>query len=114
METDNTYPWSEEHDLSVTAYDVCGWWSEAELRIPTQSVPGNPGYVRDSSSLFACGPHFGSGVMTYLVAALDETGAVSDCLAFGHDPQGVVDGVYDVDFINAPSFDHTSCGVAPP
>lgn len=108
METANSPPWSEEHDLWLRDEVGCG--ATFEMRVVSQSVPSAPFYERDAVSLFSCGSHIESDVMTYAFAVYDAAG-FSGCVVAGQDPEGLRDGVYDALMINAPSFDLAGCEV---
>jgi len=77
------------------------------------SMPTSTGiYVDGGSSIFSCDPdvHYDTApgdIMTYIVRAYDSGGALWDCFASGHDPDGMLAGDYD-DFGNTIDYSSVS------
>jgi hypothetical protein len=116
METKNGSPWSENHPIPSYQFDACGFWDKLDLFIPARDDNGTTtvgDYVAGEMSYFTCTDHYDgdNDVMTYAFAVYDVLGAQADCVATGDDPQGLIDGDYDGDMINTPTFDLTACSV---
>lgn len=97
---------SDEHDLrTVDAGDGLG----------LTLVTGAADPVRDESTAFSCAPGqdlaLGNAALSYAFVVYDASGAVADCLAGGHDPQGLVDGTYAAAATRPPSLDLSTCRV---
>lgn len=94
QETGNvgTGQWSENHSLSQTAADECGFTSELGSTVTT-GVDINA--VDDTNSLFSCDQLEDNDYMTFAFFALDGTDAVVDCVAFGDDVTGLLAGTHD-------------------
>jgi hypothetical protein len=94
--------WVEEHPLYSVQFAADGSWDQLEVRLATEVLPNEvaPG----GNTAFSCAF---SDQLTYLVAVTDLNGYPADCVAFGHDPQGLIDGVYDR--FDEPSFSMLGC-----
>jgi hypothetical protein len=83
--------WSEEHELTETdlSADPSGY-SEYSLDL---TVVATIGEVGAGTSIFGCDDLTAGNPMqsvTYVVEVLDIDGSVADCIAFGHDPSGLL------------------------
>jgi hypothetical protein len=107
--------WSEEHHLNVESRDECGFDEELLQQIGDLGVPLDE-WESGRATVFTCDDHLNrSDVMTIAVYVEDVDSPSSDCLALGHDPQGLVDGDYDGDRVGVePSFDLSRCIVGVP
>lgn len=99
IDSANNSSWSESHPIDSNGNrDACGAADQLELTMPTNTYPATEGvdfYVPGVSSFFSCDAHYSdAAVMNYAVAIDDANGVYADCFAFGHDPQGLVDGDY--------------------
>jgi hypothetical protein len=107
--------WSEEHPLTTSERDACGFDEIRSQEISSVGVP--PGaYVPGEATVFPCAGWLDDpGMMTVAVYVEDVDDGAPDCLAFGHDPAGLVAGDYDDERIGAPpSFDLSACVVSGP
>ena len=85
--------WSEEHDVASYEFDNLGAWDHLDRELVTGQGPKT--WSVNQSTVFTCADHFeATGVMSYATVVYDLDGNMADCLAFGHDPQGMIDGVY--------------------
>jgi len=95
-ETGHVYGWNEEHALALDSYDEGGRWEERH------TVLSDSAYLSEQftgrSTVFTCGVHD-----DYTVSAriYDESGTMSGCWMWGHDPGMVKSG----DFVE---YGHTS------
>lgn len=94
---------AEEHAVLDTTFDMCGGWCTLEQSLDA----GVAEPVVDESTAFACDD---DGGRTYAVGVHDIEGTFVDCVAWGHDPQGLVDGVAGVP-TRTPSHDLGRCRV---
>jgi hypothetical protein len=113
QETGNTEAqWSDQHDLVSDEYDACGAWDRLEREIQDGSTLNDPldDWQENVSSVFTCDAHYNdSNVMSYAFAVVDIDGAFADCVAYGDDPDGLVNNNYDR--VNDPSgFNPGDCG----
>lgn len=101
--------WSDEHTLPSVEFDSCGAWDRLERTISTGA--GINDWQENVSTLFTCEDHFGDpNVISHAFAVVDIDGAFADCVAYGDDPQGMIDNDYDR--ANDPSgFNLSSCNV---
>ncbi|MEQ1567303.1 MAG: hypothetical protein ABMA64_16800 [Myxococcota bacterium] len=109
VDTASTTPWSEEHDLALFDDDACLTWAQLAVTVPARagSETGTaPTYERNVSSNLTCD---GLDGVTVAFALVDTSGAALECVAAGHDPQGLVDGTYDAFVPNDPSWDLAGC-----
>ncbi|MEQ1508630.1 MAG: hypothetical protein ABMB14_40740 [Myxococcota bacterium] len=109
QETANIEPnWSDAHSLDPLGLDPT--WDELRRDLDTHASIVD--WSTDVSTLFGCQAHFESPlVMSYAAAAYDATGRIADCVAWGGDPQAMIDGT--VVRVNDPPFDLTGCRIAP-
>lgn len=86
--------YSDEHDLVAAGTDPCGTTGSLSQSLTTGAKFGQD--TPNESTVFTCASHHASpqGFMSYAGRAYDSTGALADCYAWGHDPQGLVDGTY--------------------
>lgn len=112
----NVERWSESHPIDSNGNrDECGAADELELVLATNSYPpssGTSAYEPGVSSFYSCDAHFTQPVMTYAIAIVDVDGNYADCLAFGDDPVGLVNGDYDEAFGAPPEMDLSQCATA--
>jgi hypothetical protein len=87
--------WSENHPLDQTAADECGFSSELSRSI-TAAIGATGDVESGVSSLWTCEQLEDNAYMTFAFFALDGTGAVADCSAFGHDPAGMSSSAYTI------------------
>lgn len=98
QETGNVEPQhTEVHDISSYNAAKNGSYDKLNVALTTGAK-----YVRNESTLFTCDGHFEAvdkalhpTVMTYIVLVYDDQGKPSDCMAYGHDPQGLLAGKYE-------------------
>ena len=102
--------WSEEHPLDDSTRDACGFQERRKELISELGVFSDA-WVPGVSSVFPCESHLSNtAMMTVAVYVEDVDDGAGDCLAFGHDPAGLVAGAYDeVRLGMAPSFDLGLC-----
>ena len=108
QETANPEPqWADEHELRSFEFEPCGFGDELEEILSGGAGTGD--WIPGVSSVFTCADHHDSpeAVMTYAFFVWDPEGNPADCLAFGHDPQGMATAVYDR--VSDPSFDVATC-----
>jgi hypothetical protein len=101
--------WSDEHDLLSVEWDECGFWDRLRLTLNDASTLDDPLYdwQQNVSTVFDCSLHYGDpNVITYAFAVYDGN-QVADCIVFGHDPQGMINGNYRR--VNQPSFNLSQC-----
>jgi hypothetical protein len=102
--------WADEHDVESYEFEECGAWDHLGATVPT--VLDAADAVRNEGTLFACAI-WGDGTMTHAAAVNDFDGNFADCLAWGNDPQGVIDGtrlsIYNYE--TGPTFDESQCVV---
>ncbi len=114
METANATPWNDEHDLSSYEYDDCGFEDNLNSVLGTGAATATN--ESNANTVFTCDNHFAdaNGVMTYSARVYDLDGAFADCLAWGNDPEGWRDGVYEDVWVNPPvnPAEFSSCLVA--
>lgn len=102
---DNAF--SDEHEVLLTADDFCETSASGDVTLATDATFGTE--LRNTSTVFSClpGVHYDSPfVMSYLLAMVDGSGNVVDCVAFGKDANALLYG--DFGFAQ-PSFDIASC-----
>jgi len=110
VDTRNASPWADEHDLDSYEYDPCGTYDKLKVELQTGAALAD--WERNVSSVFTCDGHYEDGALSYAAAVLDLYGDVADCMAWGEDPQAIIDGTvvgyYNYD--NGPaSFDPSIC-----
>lgn len=108
--------WSENHPLNSNGNrGPCGAEDELALDLLTNAgtSAGFPTYEPMVSSYYTCEDHYDAvGMMSYAIQVADITGAMADCVAFGADPGGLVEGEYVSMYGSAPQMDWSSCRVA--
>ena len=93
---------AEQHELVSFKFGACEDFDLLENQVTT----GSPMWEPNITSEFSCEQNddgsyvnFGDpetgGVMSYIMRAYTVDGEFASCLAFGHDPQGLLDGDYD-------------------
>ena len=102
--------YADEHDLDLLDADPLDHWSTLGQSL-THSVLLSD-WIRNDSTVFRCPDHHGDlGYMTYAVGVYDDTNTLVDCIAFGHDPHGLIDGDFDFRFAD-PTFNLGVCAIA--
>ncbi len=91
VETGAPTPWDEEHDVRSVEFDPCGSFDVLAGALK----PGD-------TSAFTCEQHAGN-TLSYAARVYDIDGNFADCVAWGHDPQAIVDGSILEDCINCPA-----------
>ena len=95
--------WADEHDLDTFRFGACQDFDHLERELATGL--NENAWVPNLSTAFSCEQedddswvHHGDpdvdGVMSYVVRAYAPDGSLADCLAFGHDPEGLLAGTY--------------------
>lgn len=110
QETANPTPnWSDTHDMASYQFDACGYEDELERSLETGAAPAT--WEMNVSSVFTCAGHYdaANGVMSYAVGVMDIDGNLADCLAWGQDPDGMIDG--SISRVNEPGFSLANCVV---
>lgn len=110
QETANPTPnWSDTHDMESYQFDACGYEDELERTLATGAAVA--AWEMNVSTVFTCAAHFdaANGVMSYAVGVKDLDGNLADCLAWGQDPDGMIDG--SVGRVNEPGFSLANCVV---
>lgn len=116
QETANVPPnWSDYHTLELVAPGADGLSKQLERKLLDGRDMYNPAFdwERDYSTAFVCEWHIEDpdvDIMSYAIAVYDADGNLSDCVAFGEDPQGMVDGDYEYAGQDPP-FDLSLCRV---
>jgi hypothetical protein len=102
--------WSEEHPLETSTRDACGFDERRKQELTPLGVSPEA-WVAGVSSVFPCATHLSNpDMMTVAIYAEDVDDGAGDCLAFGHDPAGLVAGAYDEARVGVgPSFDLSLC-----
>ena len=85
--------WSDEHDLRSIAFDECGTWDHLERVLDTDA--GIDRWAVNSSTVFSCDALETDGTATFAARVYDLDDNFADCLVWGHDPRGLVDGAHD-------------------
>ena len=112
-QTDNADnpPWEDEHDLTSYEFDACGAWDHLKTTLTTDA---GLDWEENVSTLFSCDGHYNGGdVMSYAAMVNDLTGTPADCLAWGHDPNQIIDNSATVGggTEDGPSWDTSICVV---
>lgn len=102
--------WSENHTLVTYEFDVCGFYDKLERELQDGRTLDNPldDYETDVSTVFSCEMLEDNDYMTFAFAIDDINGQLAGCVAFGHDVQGMKNGVYTV-LGEAPQFNLADC-----
>jgi hypothetical protein len=118
QETSNDDAWADEHVLYSYEFDVCQAWdrlstSDQEEIGSIATVTDSADVVPNETTLFTCENHITDpAVMSYAAEVYDIDGAVVDCVAWGDDPQGLIDGTAGNGVrANDPSFDVSNCRI---
>lgn len=114
IETANAQPWADEHDLTSYEFDPCGAYDKLKVELTAGEELAN--LARNESTLFTCDNHYNAGVLTYAAAVLDLQGAVADCMAWGDDPDAVINGTVlsPYNYETGPTFDPSDCVAGAP
>lgn len=99
QETGNTEPqYNEAH--TIQSYDAAASGKLDKLKA-TLATGATAPYIPGTNTVFTCDGHIEAkdksgapSVMTYIVLIVDETNKPTDCMAFGHDPMGLLSGVH--------------------
>ncbi|MEZ4235645.1 MAG: hypothetical protein R3F59_05685 [Myxococcota bacterium] len=97
--------WSDQHDLTAYDWDACGYYDNVQQELITGR--GINDWQENVSTVFQCGYHYGSVVMTYAFAVNDENGNLANCLAFGDNVTALKNGT--ISRPNDPTFDISIC-----
>lgn len=118
QETSNDNAWSDEHELYSYEFDLCQAWDRLSTSNDDQIGSIEPvtdinDVVPNETTLFSCANHINDpNVMSYAAEVYDLNGAVVDCVAWGDDPQGMIDGDAGNGVrANEPSFDLSTCRI---
>lgn len=84
----NNY-WSDNHDLASYAFDPCGAYDMLDVTLATGAAVAD--WADGVSTVFTCAGHYEVDVMSYAAGVWDFDGAFADCLAWGYDPQEIID-----------------------
>jgi hypothetical protein len=115
QETANTPAWAETHDLFSYEFDECQEWDHlafgpngTETLAAVENVADQEPNV---STLYDCA-YFTDNAMSFAAQVDDLDGNPAHCVAWGEDPQGMIDGTAsDGDRSNEPSFDLSGCEI---
>jgi hypothetical protein len=110
QETSNTPAYSDEHDLMSYEYDECQAWDRLDTVLTTgASAPA----TENVSTVFSCANHFNDpAVMSYAAQVYDLDGNPAHCVAWGDDPQGMIDNTASAgDRTTEPSFPLSGCEI---
>jgi hypothetical protein len=120
QDTQNTPAWGENHDLFSYEFDECQEWDHLAFG-PNGTETLNPvtDYAQQEpnvSTLYDCDYINGEGgdpsVMSYAAQVDDLDGNPAHCIAWGQDPEGMIDGsASGGDRSNEPSFDLSGCEI---
>lgn len=101
--------WSDTHSIVSYDWDACAATDALERVLEDVSYLADPlaDWRTDESTVFSCDNHIGNAVMSYAFAVLDRSDNLADCLAFGDDVTGMVNGVYNR--ANEPDFSLAGC-----
>lgn len=88
---------ADEHDVATFKHGACRDWDRLEQKLTTGVKVS--AWEPNVSSPLSCSPgddasHANPAVMTYVVRAYDLDGNLADCMALGHDPEGLLDGTH--------------------
>lgn len=91
--------WADEHDLEIAEADPCGSYNLLEKTLVAGVGPDN--WQHNLSTAFRCDAeggvafhHNALDVMSYAMRVYAPDGTLADCLAGGHDANGMINGVY--------------------
>jgi len=85
-ETRFTKDYDEEHAFHEDAHDANGAWTDLVNTLPE----GVAAYASGVDTHFKCVDHVNDNAVTYVARVYDIDGNISDCVAWGHDPVGVI------------------------
>lgn len=85
----NTPYWSDNHQLASYEFDACGAYDKLDVTLTTGAAVAD--WTPNVSTVFTCASHYESPVMSFAAGVWDFDGAFADCLAWGADPQGIID-----------------------
>ena len=104
--------WADNHTLESYEFDAwCGAFDRLERTLQDGTTLSDPlnDWQTDESTIFRCEDHLeDNAYMTFAFAVYDQQGFLADCLAFGHDPEGMRNGIYNI-VGDAPVFDLANC-----
>ena len=89
--SDVAEPWDEEHPVRSTERDPRGSFERHRVDLADQVREPTPGV----STQFDCATNVSAAALTWVIRIYDPENALADCIAFGHDPWGLVLGAYD-------------------
>ncbi|MCB9684619.1 MAG: hypothetical protein H6738_04525 [Alphaproteobacteria bacterium] len=84
----NSPYWSENHELTSYAFDPCGRWDRFDVDLDTGASVAT--WQPDVSTVFTCS-HVDDDQMSYAIGIWDFDGNFADCIAWGFDPQEILD-----------------------
>jgi hypothetical protein len=101
---------SEEHPLHTSTRDRCGFDEQRRQELTSLGVSVDA-WEAGESSVFPCATHLSNPLMmTVAIYVEDVDDGAGDCLAVGHDPEGLVGGLYDDARVGVdPTFDLSLC-----
>ena len=89
----NVSNWNDYHTLLASGITADGGYTR--LIAPGITTGVSPiDWSEGVSTVFPCGFYDDPAVMSYVVRAYDLNGELADCVAWGDDPDGMIDGVY--------------------
>jgi len=92
-DSQNLGNWNDYHSLDASAFTSNGGYTLLSKEVDVGASVGD--WAEGVRTVFTCADHFDSpGVMSYIVRAYDLNTALADCVAFGEDPAGMIDGDY--------------------
>jgi hypothetical protein len=105
--------WADNHTLEPFDTDPCGYYDRLDREVQDGTTLADPlnDWQSDVSTIFTCSNHLQDNTyMTFAFAVDDLAGNLASCLAFGHDVQGMIDGLYYVyPLAQPPAFDLSVC-----
>lgn len=84
----NANAWSENHPLHPYMFDPWRAWGQLEVALSTGATVAD--WMEGGSTVFTC-THVDDGVMSYAAGVWDSDANFADCLAWGYDPQEIID-----------------------
>lgn len=95
-DTGNPLNWNDYHTLVASGMTSGGAYTRLSANgIATGASPST--WSVGTATVFTCNDHFnGPDVMSYIARAYDINGGLADCVAWGHDPTGMIAGDYFV------------------
>jgi hypothetical protein len=112
-ENDPAGQWSDNHDLISYEFDECQEWDHLEAVLTTGASTTD--WETNVSTVFTCAGHIDpvapdAPVMSYAAQVDDLDGNAAHCVAWGQDPQGMIDDTAGTR-INDPGFDLSGCEI---